>query len=193
MTTENGASEASPQANTKLTARSDLGQHFLRSDDFADLFASQVMSERPATVVEIGAGLGTLSSAICRAGGNLIAVEIDERISGQLTARLDPFGESARVIVGDFFHVPPVALANGSLVVSILPMAPDLARRLTVHALRAWPGARAAFVLMPDAFISAFREDFDVLRHALPVPPEVFWPPYGTDLGVYEVAVRGSA
>ncbi len=65
-----------------------LGQHFLVDDSaLATIIREADLSEND-TVLEIGAGLGTLTEALCHRAGRVVAYEPDERMCSFLRQRL---------------------------------------------------------------------------------------------------------
>ncbi|MGW1894892.1 rRNA adenine N-6-methyltransferase family protein [Streptomyces sp. NPDC002004] len=107
------------------------GQHFLRTLDSAHALLERAGIPAGAHVLEVGAGLGTLSSAIATAGHRIWAVEKDERLRSQLTDQLAPFGSRARITFGDVRHLNLAAgLDLGSALVSIMPFDPELSTEL---------------------------------------------------------------
>jgi 16S rRNA (adenine1518-N6/adenine1519-N6)-dimethyltransferase len=92
------------------------GQSFLTDPFVADAEAAlvQVPSDRP--VVEVGGGLGILTSALLRRGiGPLTVVERDPRLAGFLRST---FGSRIRVVVGDAREVD---LPEADCVIGNLP------------------------------------------------------------------------
>ncbi|MEV6397357.1 rRNA adenine N-6-methyltransferase family protein [Streptomyces sp. NPDC051907] len=85
--------------------RPDLGQHFLRTPDAAHALLERAGIPAGADVLQVGAGLGTLSRAIAAAGHRIWAAEKDERLREHLTEQLAPFGARTRVTVDDVRRV----------------------------------------------------------------------------------------
>jgi 23S rRNA (adenine-N6)-dimethyltransferase len=63
------------------------GQHFLRSSRLADTLVREAGVEPGQLVVDLGAGRGALTAALLRAGAEVIAVERDPLLAGELRAR----------------------------------------------------------------------------------------------------------
>ena len=65
-----------------------LGQHFLRDDAVAERMIAQVQPTQRDLVIEIGPGLGALTSRLARAAGRLMpsAVDADVPVSCWPTA-----------------------------------------------------------------------------------------------------------
>lgn len=64
--------------------RKSLGQNWLKDRDILIDIADHASVENVDTVVEIGPGLGTLTSALFRFFGKVIAVELDDRLAENL-------------------------------------------------------------------------------------------------------------
>jgi 23S rRNA (adenine-N6)-dimethyltransferase len=73
------------------------GQHFLRSSRLADTLVREAGVEPGQLVVDLGAGRGALTAALLRAGAEVIAVERDSLLGGELRARFD----DVRVVEAD--------------------------------------------------------------------------------------------
>ncbi|MGW6795649.1 rRNA adenine N-6-methyltransferase family protein [Streptomyces chartreusis] len=117
-----------------FAVRADLGQHFLRSPESARRLVDRAEIPSGGQVIEVGAGLGTLSATIAAAGHRIWAVERDERLQSQLEQRLGEFGGRARITIDDVRRVDlDQGLEAGSTLVSIMPFAPVLAAALVRH------------------------------------------------------------
>jgi 16S rRNA (adenine1518-N6/adenine1519-N6)-dimethyltransferase len=64
-----------------------LGQHFLRDDAVAERIIGEVRPTDQDLVIEIGPGLGALTSRLARAAGRLLALEVDEVMAAALVER----------------------------------------------------------------------------------------------------------
>lgn len=155
-----------------LFADADLGQHFLRFGHTAETLAELVHVDHPRQVIEVGAGLGTLSEAICSFGINLWAIEIDKRLEPVLRQRLARFGSNARVTIIDFFDVPLERLAAPAALVSILPFDPELARRILDRAFDERSGVNVGMVVNPDKPATRGLR----VRKIGEIEPDQFWP-----------------
>jgi len=67
-----------------LYTRKSLGQHFLIDDNVVGRILALAELDGTERVVEVGPGIGTLTSALCQAAGSVVAVERDERLLGVL-------------------------------------------------------------------------------------------------------------
>jgi 16S rRNA (adenine1518-N6/adenine1519-N6)-dimethyltransferase len=130
--------------------RVDLGQHFLRSPESALRLMERAEIPSGAQVLEVGAGLGTLSATIASAGYRIWAVEKDGRLRHQLQQQLGKFGDSARITIDDVRRVDlDQGLEAGSSLVSIMPFAPELAASLVRHVFRS-PQLVRGLVVLPS-------------------------------------------
>ena len=84
-----------------------LGQHWLKNREVLDDIAE--FAGKGKLVIEIGPGLGTLTSSLLRRFEKVIAVEYDERLAKNLPASFP--GKNLEVINADFltFDLEPVA------------------------------------------------------------------------------------
>jgi 16S rRNA (adenine1518-N6/adenine1519-N6)-dimethyltransferase len=81
-----------------------LGQSFLTDPFVADAEAALVDRGLDAPVLEVGGGLGILTSALLRRGyANVTVVELDRRLAKRLASE---FAGRAQVLVGDALEVP---------------------------------------------------------------------------------------
>jgi 16S rRNA (adenine1518-N6/adenine1519-N6)-dimethyltransferase len=167
-----------------------LGQHFLIDPNLARAIASDAGVGPGDRVVEIGAGLGSLTRALAEAGAEVLAVEVDpslipalqESTSGLGLVRVlhtdatdgewrDELGEGDWVLTANL----PYNVAT-RLVLDTLRNVPQV-RRLVVMVQRevgerlvAGPGEDAYGI--PSVRV-AFRAEGTLVRR---VPPSVFWP-----------------
>lgn len=101
-----------------------LGQNFLIDPRVAARIASLV-PDPGEPVVEIGPGLGALTTLLARSGRPLVAVEVDFRLAEALEAALAPW-PAARVVRGDILaqrleELVGAEVAGGVTVVGNLP------------------------------------------------------------------------
>ena len=62
-----------------IQANKSLGQNFLFDEDVLRTIASYGQLTKVDTVLEIGPGLGTLTSQLCSVAGKVVAVEFDDK------------------------------------------------------------------------------------------------------------------
>ncbi|WP_202441096.1 MULTISPECIES: rRNA adenine N-6-methyltransferase family protein [unclassified Streptomyces] len=173
--------------------RGDLGQHFLRTPDAAYALLERAGIPSGAHVLEVGAGLGTLSSTIAAAGHRIWAVEKDERLRDHLTERLAPFGSRARVTFDDIRRVDlDGGLDLGSALVSILPFDPELAADLIRHVLTC-SRVEYGLVVVPSASAVLLSRHADlVVEEVDGIARTSFWPPAPTVLRVLAIGRRST-
>ncbi|MFJ6017462.1 rRNA adenine N-6-methyltransferase family protein [Streptomyces sp. NPDC092952] len=173
--------------------RGDLGQHFLRTMAAAHALLERAGIPSGAHVLEVGAGLGTLSSVIAAAGHRIWAVEKDERLHDQLTERLAPFGDRARVTFDDVRRVDlDGGLDPGSALVSIMPFDPELSADLIRHVL-ASPRVEYGLVVVPRASAEMLARSADLAVEEVDgIARSSFWPPAPTVLRVLAISRRSA-
>lgn len=96
-----------------------LGQHWLKDPDVLNTIADSADLTENDAVLEIGPGLGTLTSALLRRAGRVIAVEYDEDLARKLPKQFP--GKNLAVIQGDFLDFDLEIMPKGYKVVANLP------------------------------------------------------------------------
>ena len=93
-----------------LTPNKALGQNFLIDTEAISRIAA-LADCQGENVLEIGPGLGALTSALSEKAKNLLAVEIDRTLVGILA---DEFADkrSVQLICSDFLKVPPAKISD---------------------------------------------------------------------------------
>jgi 16S rRNA (adenine1518-N6/adenine1519-N6)-dimethyltransferase len=169
-----------------------LGQHFLIDPNLAAAIAADTGTGPGDAVVEIGAGLGALTTALAERGAErVLAVEFDRALVPALRSVAAAY-PAIEVLAADATKVdwPEVLADDGwiacgnlpynvgtAIVRSLLDRAP-MVRRFVVMVQRevadrlvATPGAREGYG--PTSLRVAYRADATIVRA---VPPSVFWP-----------------
>ena len=72
------------EAGGRMKNRKSLGQHWLKDRDILIDIADHASADETNTVVEIGPGLGTLTSALFQFFDKVIAIELDDRLAANL-------------------------------------------------------------------------------------------------------------
>jgi 16S rRNA (adenine1518-N6/adenine1519-N6)-dimethyltransferase len=98
-------------ARNRLTARKSLGQNFL-VDGVAAQAVLDALPPEPGSLVEVGAGPGTMTRALAQTRDRVAAVELDPRLVPVLRAELAPF-KDAIVVEGDALELPLAELLPG--------------------------------------------------------------------------------
>jgi 16S rRNA A1518/A1519 N6-dimethyltransferase RsmA/KsgA/DIM1 with predicted DNA glycosylase/AP lyase activity len=176
-----------------FTASASLGQHFLRSASTAVRLLELAGLKTGATVLDVGAGLGTLSRTVAAAGHPVWAVEKDRRLSGALASRLAPFGDQAHAVMDDVRALDlDLMLPHGSVLVSILPFDWRLASGIVTHVFGSAAKVTRGLAVVPS----------ETLEHAATggagtclrleevdgISRSEFWPEPGVPLRVVSIA-----
>lgn len=101
------------------TPNKSLGQHWLRDREALAHIADCAELTRDDTVLEIGPGLGTLTSELLRRAGKVVAVEFDSELARKLPAQFP--GTNLQVICADFLKFDLLILPVGYKVVANIP------------------------------------------------------------------------
>lgn len=96
-----------------------LGQHWLRDREVLAHIADCAELTRNDTVLEIGPGLGTLTSELLRQAGKVIAIEFDGELARKLPAQFP--GTNLEVVEGDILRFDLSILPTGYKVVANIP------------------------------------------------------------------------
>lgn len=96
-----------------------LGQHWLRDRDTLASIANEADITPGDTVLEIGPGLGTLTSELLRHGARVIAVEYDAELARKLPGQFP--GKDLTVISQDILQYDLSGLPKGYKVVANVP------------------------------------------------------------------------
>ena len=116
-----GASATSLMRAYGLYPDKRLGQNFLVDPVALDRIVAAADLTPDDTILEIGAGLGTLTRRLAQEAGRVLAVELDRRFLEILHAELDAL-PNLEIIHGDILKLPGFPFANmGYKLVSNLP------------------------------------------------------------------------
>ena len=99
-----------------------LGQNFLTDPGILDQIVKAAEVDSQDTVLEIGAGLGHLTSRLALSARQVVAVELDKRLISALEDNLNPFS-NIRIVQGDILKLDPSDLVSEDnyLVVANIP------------------------------------------------------------------------
>lgn len=89
-----------------LRADKSLGQNFLQDESALEAIVAAAEIQKTDFVLEIGAGLGSLTRYLAVAAREVIAVELDGRLLQPLQAILAPHG-NVRIVHGDILKLAP--------------------------------------------------------------------------------------
>jgi 16S rRNA (adenine1518-N6/adenine1519-N6)-dimethyltransferase len=96
-----------------LHARKKLGQHFLVDSRVLEIALEAAALTPDDVVIEVGPGLGILTSELARKAGRVIAVELDERLAAALKKEFTSL-HNVTVLNGDILKLDPAGLLEES-------------------------------------------------------------------------------
>jgi 16S rRNA (adenine1518-N6/adenine1519-N6)-dimethyltransferase len=181
-----------------------LGQNFVVDPNTVRRIARLAGVGPGDKVLEIGAGLGSLTLALADQGASVTAVEVDRGILAVLKSVVEPKG--VRVVYGDALHLDWPAVLGGAdrwvlvanlpynvatpLVVTLLEQAPTIARMLIMVQLEA--GQRLAAQATDEAYgaVSVKVAYWASARVVGRVPSTVFYPQPRVESALVEVVRR---
>jgi 16S rRNA (adenine1518-N6/adenine1519-N6)-dimethyltransferase len=103
-----------------LRARKGLGQHFLIDGEVLRRIISAAELTSSDVIVEIGPGLGILTRELAQKAGQVIAIELDNKLAALLKQTLASF-DNITIINKDVLKIEPKNLANAYKLVANLP------------------------------------------------------------------------
>ncbi len=156
-----------------LHLRPARGQHFLVSRRILDRVLAAANIQPEDVILEIGAGIGTLTVALGRTGARVQAVEVDGRLIPLLRAACGSY-PNVRIIHADAMSLEPSMLSDApTKVVANLPY--SIASPLLINLLEAGIGRRLVVMVQAE------------------VAERMVAPPGGKTYGLLSVAVQGRA
>jgi 16S rRNA (adenine1518-N6/adenine1519-N6)-dimethyltransferase len=176
-----------------------LGQHWLKDRDVLDHIADCAEIIDTDTILEIGPGLGTLTSVLLRQAKGVIAVEFDEELARKLPAQFP--GKNLKVVQSDILSFDLSGLPSGYKVVANVPyyitskivqllmtagnkptIAVLLIQKEVAERLAAKPGDMSILAISAQLFADVTLGDV--------VPAEFFTPPPKVDSQVVILKTR---
>ena len=191
-----------------------LGQNFLHDLGYVQRIVEAAELHEGELVLEVGAGTGSLSEALLEAGARLVAVEFDRDLEPILRERFAPFGERARLIIGDVLaskHAinPEVIAAVGDEPFKLIANLPyNIASPLLVNLAMDHPGMGRGLVMVQREVadrlvagpgsktfgpLSVVVQAMCEVRRVMSLPPGCFWPPPKVNSAVVELVRRERA
>lgn len=179
-----------------------LGQHWLKDREVLSAIADDALIHANDTVLEIGPGLGTLTSELLRRAKKVVAVEIDGDLARKLPGQFpgknlevvnqDILSFDLRDLPKDYIVVANVPYYITSKIIHLLMTAPNKPRRVVLLiqkevAERLAADAGEMSILAISAQVFATVELSDV------VPAEYFTPPPKVDSQVVVLNTRTKA
>jgi 16S rRNA (adenine1518-N6/adenine1519-N6)-dimethyltransferase len=112
-------------------ARKSLGQHWLQDPESLEAICDAAELQPDDTVLEIGPGLGSLTRLLVERAGQVIAVELDEKLASELPARVK--AENLKIMSQDILDFDFAGLPAGYKVAANIPyyLTGKLLRRLS--------------------------------------------------------------
>jgi len=178
-----------------------LGQNFLVDPELRDRIAASLGAGPGDTVLEVGAGAGTLTVALARSGARVVAVELDRRLVHALRSATREL-PNVEVVEADVLKLDLLSLFpdGGELVAGNIPyyLTGALVRRL----LEPEPRPRRLALLVQREVAERWSGEqggslatvavqvFAEVRLELVVPPEAFSPPPRVESALAVLDVR---
>ena len=122
-----------------------FGQHFLLDKQIRDQLIEHAQLSSEDTVVEVGAGLGFLTTALALTARHLVAIEKDRSLAKYLAEKFAK-NSNVEVIQGDALEL---RIRSGAKVVSSPPY--NISSKLTLHILGS--GFELASLLLQEDFV----------------------------------------
>ncbi|HEY7668662.1 MAG TPA: 16S rRNA (adenine(1518)-N(6)/adenine(1519)-N(6))-dimethyltransferase RsmA [Actinomycetota bacterium] len=167
-----------------------LGQHFLIDPNLARAIASDAGVGTGDRVLEIGAGLGSLTVALAGTGAEVLAVEFDRALLPALR-EVVASRPTVRVVAEDALHADWPALLGGEAWTAAANLPYNIAVPVVLRLVEEVPSVVRLVVMVqrevaerfvagpgdthygPSSLRVAYRCTGAIVR---PVPPSVFWP-----------------
>ncbi|MHB8244583.1 MAG: 16S rRNA (adenine(1518)-N(6)/adenine(1519)-N(6))-dimethyltransferase RsmA [Acidimicrobiales bacterium] len=180
-----------------------LGQNFLTDPNVAERIARLAAVRAGDRVVEIGAGLGSLTVALARTGARVVAIELDRRLLPALSERVVPLG--VEIIHADAMELDWQAVLGAEswalvanlpyniatpLIIDLLSGSPQIERMLVMVQREA--GERLAATPGSPAYgaVSVRVAYFAMARIAGRIPSSVFIPRPNVESVLIEITRR---
>lgn len=202
-----------PRTIRELAAALDLrptkqrGQNFVHDANTVRRIVAAASIGAAGVVLEIGPGLGSLTLGLLETGAQVVAVEIESSLAGQLpitvAARLPERAGGLRVIEADALAVSSLADPQPTAMVANLPY--NVSVPVLLHVLASFPSITTGLVMVqaevadrlvappgsktygvPSAKLAWYCES----RRVGSVPPTVFWPVPKVDSGLVSLTRR---
>jgi 16S rRNA (adenine1518-N6/adenine1519-N6)-dimethyltransferase len=172
----------------EISPRKSLGQNFLSDPNTLDKIVSVAELSPDDRVLEVGAGTGVLTERLAAAAGEVITVEVDERLKPVLDQVLAPY-PNTQVLYQDILKVdivrlfdgqPYVAVANVPYYITsaILKLLLENDHRPSRLILTMQAEVAERLVATPDdmSILSVSVQFFGRPQIAMRLKPTVFWP-----------------
>lgn len=179
--------------------KKELGQHWLTDRYILGEIASVADIQQSDTVLEIGPGLGTLTSELLKRAKKVVAVEFDSELARKLPAQFP--GKNLEVIHEDILSFDLGQLPKDYVVVANVPyyitskivqllMTADNKPRMTVLLVQKEVAERIAAKKGEMSMLALGAQVFAEARLGIEVPREFFTPPPKVDSQVVVLQTR---
>jgi 16S rRNA (adenine1518-N6/adenine1519-N6)-dimethyltransferase len=180
-----------------------LGQHFLFERGIVERMVRQAGIGPGDSVLEVGPGLGILTSELLRKAGHVVAVEYDRGLAAHLETAFGDLpnfeliqGNALHLTADDLFApgiefdvVANLPYSTGTAILRHLLEQPRKPRRLTVMLQK--EVAERITATPPDmTILSVATQFFAAPKIAFPVAPSVFIPPPKVESAVIHLDVK---
>jgi len=176
-----------------------LGQHWLKDRDVLNDIADEADITADDTVLEIGPGLGTLTSELLRRAHKVVAVELDRdlarKLPGQFPGKaLEVFNQDIlsfdlRALPENYVVVANVPYYITSKIVKLLTTAPNKPRTI-VLLIQKEVAVRMAAEAGDMSILAVSSQIYARVRLGAIVPAELFTPPPKVDSQVVILEMR---
>jgi 16S rRNA (adenine1518-N6/adenine1519-N6)-dimethyltransferase len=179
--------------------KKELGQHWLTDRYILSEIAKAADIQPTDTVLEIGPGLGTLTSELLRASQKVVAVEFDRDLAKKLPGQFP--GKNLEVINQDILSFDLSSLPKSYVVVANVPyyitskivqmlMTAENKPRIAVLLVQKEVAERIAADPGEMSMLSVSTQVFALARLGVEVPREFFMPPPKVDSQVVILETR---
>ena len=167
-----------------------LGQHWLKDRAILEEIADEAVFEEVPTCLEIGPGLGTLTSSLLRRFNEVIAVEFDKRLAENLPKSFP--GKNLNVINADFLDFDLSSITGPYVVAGNIPYyitSPIITKLITsenkplkiVLLIQKEVAERILEGPRKQTYLSLFVQNFAEVQPGILVSKEYFTPPPKVD------------
>lgn len=182
-----------------MPTKKELGQHWLKDRTILSQIADSAELHSDDTVLEIGPGLGTLTSELLRQAGNVVAVEFDPDLARKLPGQFP--GKNLEVIHEDILQYDLEVLPKGYKVVANVPyyitskiieklMTATNKPSLVVILVQKEVAERVAAQAGDMSILAVSAQVFAEASLGVAVPREYFTPPPKVDSAVVVLRTR---
>ena len=139
-----------------LTAKYALGQNFLVNDDVVGKIVNLACLEPSDVVLEVGPGIGTLTTALLPRVAAVAAIEADPDMAGPLSVTTADYSERFALVPGDALRVGPAQLEEA--LGTLRAANPTVAAALLEHALPTKWVANLPYAVAATLILEYFQE-----------------------------------